>query len=269
MELFTFLNALDKDLIAKNTKIHLAVNNGDENPLDMYFADRFDAWQAVQNKQNFNRHYIVALIQLPESNTWLFIGAYRVIANRWANDHYVYTTEKLKGTSDYAGRLKVAFQRTGRQSYLLAENWCDDMTVHTLMPERLAVEHFKGYQFTKLSKAHLDIIVKQQVQSWKTALESVSGVYLITDLASGKHYVGSATGCEGIWQRWCDYSKHGHGYNERLIEVLEVHGPDYAHHFQFSILEIADTHMTADYIRTREAHWKDILGSRVFGYNGN
>ena len=45
-----------------------------------------------------------------------------------------------------------------------------------------------------LSKQQLDTVVKQEVESWKAALGSVAGVYLIADRRTGKLYVGSATG---------------------------------------------------------------------------
>lgn len=34
-------------------KVHLAADNGRENPLDLYFDGSFKEWQAEQNKRNF------------------------------------------------------------------------------------------------------------------------------------------------------------------------------------------------------------------------
>ncbi|EHR5465257.1 TPA: GIY-YIG nuclease family protein [Vibrio vulnificus] len=269
MKLFSFLNTINSLLDPANTKIHLAVWNGNESPLDVYLAGYFEEWQSWQSKRNFNRDYILSLVQLPEPNTWLFVGVYQSLCCEWNNDHYDYTTNALEAFEPYAGRLKVYFSRTGRQSYLLAENWCDHMSIKELMAEKLVVESFKGYQSTKLSKSHLDIVVREQVESWRTALSSVSGVYLITDLNNGKHYVGSATGDGGIWQRWCDYSYTGHGNNRQLCKLLSEYGIEYSNNFQYSILEIADTHKTKEEVLARESYWKDVLCSREFGYNEN
>ena len=53
-----------------------------------------------------------------------------------------------------------------------------------------------------LTKRRLDIVVKQEIESRKGPLSNVAGVYVIADQATGKLYVGSATGDEGIWGRW-------------------------------------------------------------------
>ena len=98
-------------------------------------------------------------------------------------------------------------------------------------------------------------------------MSNVSGVYLITDRATGKLYVGSATGGGGIWQRWCDYSSNGHGGNKDIIAVLNENGFEYADNFQYSILEIADTHTSKEDILERESYWKDVLCTRKYGYN--
>ncbi|WP_241909662.1 hypothetical protein [Vibrio splendidus] len=91
--------------------------------------------------------------------------------------------------NELAGRLIVSFKRSGRASYLLAEN----MFVSEILPKRMVVEEFKGYSNTSLSKAKLDLIINQNLDSWRSALSAVSGIYLITDTATGKLYVGSAT----------------------------------------------------------------------------
>ena len=115
----------------------------------------------------------------------------------------------------------------------------------------------------------MDIIVSQQIESWKAALSNIAGVYLITDIGTGKLYVGSATGQNGIWQRWCEYSDNGHGGNKELSALLKEKGSKYSKNFQYSILEIADTHASTDDVLNRESHWKNILCSKNHGYNGN
>ena len=111
--------------------------------------------------------------------------------------------------------------------------------------------------------------MSQCIASWKGALSNVSGVYLITDTKIGKLYVGSATGEGGIWQRWSEYAGNGHGSNRELIALLSEKGNEYSDYFQYSVLEIADTHASANDILTRESYWKDVLCSREHGYNAN
>lgn len=127
---------------------------------------------------------------------------------------------------------------------------------------------FKDY-IGLISYSKLKIIIDQRVSSWHGALSNIKGVYLITDCHAGLQYVGSAIGDSGIWQRWGSYVKTGHGGNKELRQLLREKGLDYVKHFQYSILEIADTHASDESILARESYWKDALLSREFGYNSN
>jgi len=167
--------------------------------------------------------------------------------------------------------LIIEFARTGRQSYLKAENWARQLQVSELKPRPLAIEEFPGFSNVILPKRKLDIIVAQEIESWKAALSSVAGVYLITDSKTGRHYVGSAYGTEGIWNRWKAYSENGHGGNKNLRTLLQNEGTGYSINFQFSILETADTSTSEDDVLKRETHWKNALCSREShgSYNAN
>ena len=133
----------------------------------------------------------------------------------------------------------------------------------------MTVGDFPGYQEVCLSYSRLKIVVKQNLDTWRGALSNMKGVYLITDQASGRMYVGSATGNDGLWQRWSNYVKTGHGGNRDLKKVLKSKGKDYVDNFQYSLLEVADSRVTDDYVLERESFWKNVLASREFGYNAN
>ena len=128
---------------------------------------------------------------------------------------------------------------------------------------------FPGYRKVILSKSALDLIVKHAVESWRAALSAVAGVYLITDTYTGNLYVGSATGDGGIWARWFQYAVDGHGGNVELRQLLAREGPLYSRHFQYAVLEIADTHAGVEDVIRRETHWKRVLCSREHGNNAN
>jgi len=269
--LFDLLRVNLPSLKEEDCKIHLAVWNGFKNPVDVFLEGRFEEWQSWQSRKNFERKYIISLLQLPGADEWLFAGGYISKGNAYIvkEKYYRYKTSELDEFKELAGRLVVTFSRSGRQSYLNAENWSGNMAVSEIKPEKMVVEEFSGYNKVKLSKKRLDIIVSQCIDSWKAALSNVSGVYLITDTKTGKLYVGSATGEGGIWQRWCQYAENGHGGNRDLIEVLSDKGKEYRDNFQYSVLEIADTHASVADVLVREAYWKDILCSREHGYNAN
>lgn len=112
-------------------------------------------------------------------------------------------------------------------------------------------------------------MMRNETESWRTALSSVKGIYLITDTKTGKLYVGKAEGEGGIWGRWCAYSSSGHGGNKALIAELGLKASERQHDLRFALLEIADLQSAPSEIDTRESHWKNILSSRHTGYNLN
>lgn len=267
VQLFQLLGSLDAELRPSDCKVHLAVHNGAENPLDLFVAGEFDRWQAWQNGRNFNRDRVVALIALPERDRWLFAGVFKVIGVRRMEDgHFEYDLQPSPLTESLNGRAVVQFSRAGRQSYLIAENWAEQMVVAELRPERMRFVEFPGYGDLLITKQQLDQVVEQRIASWRSALASVGGVYVIADRFTGKLYVGSASGEGGIWDRWCSYAATGHGGNRELLDLLREKGAEYAEHFQFGILEIASPQVD---ILARESHWKRLLGSRGHGYNRN
>lgn len=271
VRLFTLLASLDEELSPGRCKIHLARWNGRVDPLDVYLAGDFDAWQMGQNQRNFERPFVLSLIELSRTGRWLFAGTHdaRGCAFSEEKGQYWYDLRRRPATDELDGRLVVAFRRPGRQSYLRAERWDADLTVAEIRPQKLTIGAFPGYSRTMLTKQHLDIVVSQDLESWKAALSAVAGVYLIADRLTGKLYVGSATAGEGIWSRWCAYSRSGHGGNRDLIALLKEKGDDYAENFQFGILEIADVQASSQDVLAREAYWKELLLSRAHGYNAN
>ena len=271
MVLFELLDLKLRGIKPKDCKIHLAVWNGCDNPIDVYLSGDFEEWQSWQSKKNFERKYIITLLQLPGNDKWLFAGGFISEGNEYIEKekYYKYKTKKINEFNDLSGRLVVSFKRSGRQSYLNAENWASNIAVIELKPEKMVVEEFSGYNKVLLSKKRLELVITQSIESWKGALSNVSGVYLIADTLTGKLYIGSATGEGGIWQRWSEYSINGHGGNSELIRLLKEKGSKYSDNFQYSILEIADTHSSTNDVLERESYWKDILCSRQHGYNAN
>ena len=270
MKLFDLLQTLDSALDPTCCKVHLACWNSVENPLDIYLAGNFDEWQAWQSKQNFQRPLVLSLIALPQPSQWLFAGVYDSLGSQPGEGGYRYELRRRSATDELDGRLIVAFSRPGRQSYLRGERWLDQLLISEIRPDRMRVSDFRGYSWSLLTKSDLDIVVRQAVPSWRAALSAVAGIYVISDTATGKLYVGSATAGEGIWSRWCAYSTSGHGGNVELKALLDREGPGYANNFQFGVLEIADTHASQDDVLKREAYWKQLLLSRTpHGYNAN
>jgi hypothetical protein len=273
MKLFDILKIEMPSLTPEDCKIHLASWNGRDDPLDVFLEGRFPEWQNWQSNKNFERQFIVSLIKMPSSGRWLFAGVHSSHGCTFQKVHqcYYYQTKELRAYTALTGRLIIGFPRPGRQSYLRAEKWAEQFQVLELKPRPLAVEEFPGFSNLLLPKWKLDIIVAQGIESWRSALSSVAGVYLITDAKTGRHYVGSAYGTGGIWGRWTAYAESGHGHNKNLKRLLQKRGATYSRNFQFSVLETADTNAGEDEILERETHWKNALCSRESrgGYNAN
>lgn len=170
MRLLQLLQTLDPDLAQRRCKIHLACWNGQDDPLDVYLAGKFDEWQAIQTKQNFGREFVVSLIAMPRPHHWLFAGAHEAHGCRWnaRKMRWLYKLRRRPGPDELDGRLIVLFRRTGRQSYLRGENWISALEVAELRPEKLAIAEFPGYSWAMLTKQHLDIVVRQGCQATPT-----------------------------------------------------------------------------------------------------
>lgn len=267
IKLVDFLKVLEIPLNRENYKVHLAITSG-SSPIEAFFKNEFRNWQEIQTKKNFECDMIIGLITYGPDK-WLFAGIYKVIGGAPEGDHYKYITELIPGQDDIIGRLIIHHKRKARASYLWGANIEDQFTLSEVLPKRLTIGKFPGNNAVRIMYSELKIIIEQNEPTWFGALSNINGVYLITDTFNGKHYVGSAKGSEGIWQRWADYASDGHGGNKELKTILEEKGSEHKTHFQYSILEIADMQTPEELILKRESYWKDLLKSIEFGYNSN
>lgn len=271
--LIQFLEASGVAFDPADTKIHLACWNGKEHPIEVYYAGKFQTWQEHQRRNNFKGAYVLGLIDIG-AKRWLFAGVYQILSSKphpSVTGTVLYSTSLVAGQDDLLGRIVVEHHRT-RQSYI----WCKPkgksevkLPILEIRRERMSIEEFPGYNAIRISHAKLQIITRQQISSWYAALSKIKGVYLILDTSTGKPYVGKASGSDGIWQRWCQYANNGHGGNVDLRQLLLERGVRHSRHFQYSILEIADTHASDQDVLLRESYWMNVLRSREFGLNGS
>ena len=253
-------------------KIHCATVDATD-PLDEFFAGTFEKWQSVQTYKNFNKPHVLSLIALEVKHHWLFAGLYRVLSvserKRKKQAEFEYCTEEVADLSHLTGRAVVYFEKTFRASYLVGEKHADKLRVSEIRPTRMSIGAFPGFNGVRLSFQNLKTIIREANPSWKGALANVAGVYVIADTTDGRLYVGSATGDDGLWQRWSDYAKNGHGGNRELRELLREKGLDHAKFLQWSLLEMCDARSERQAILDRETHWKKVLLSRKHGLNRN
>lgn len=253
-------------------KVHCATQPGREfpdDPLIEFYKGTFKDWQEVQNKDYFNREYILSLISY-EPDQWLFAGIYRKLGITWDQtiEQFHYETELTSKGRKLIGRLIIKFHRH-RNCYLKLENQIDKMELIEIRRERISVTPYTGNENVRLGYPELKIIIERNNIEWRTALSAIKGIYVITDEQTGKLYIGSAAGKQSFWQRWSEYITNLHGSNRELREVINQKGEKYAKNFQFSILEVMSPTATKEAIVKREQHWKEVFMTREYGYNSN
>ena len=247
-------------------KLHFARWNGDNQPLDVWVQDR-DRWRGWQEhrpaRNAFNRRYIFTLIHFyHETDTWLFGGLFRVV-QRQPDRYEVALTDHGAG---FVGRLKLRSSYRQRATRVNFENHYRDFEVQEILREPYAGRAFPGFEGIDLSFEELEALIRTERPDWKAALESVKGVYLITDTTTGRRYVGSASGDLGMWARWWSYVETGHGGNLELRALVTDPTLEYGRKaFRFALLEYRPNSTPDDVILTREAFWKRILLTRGAG----
>ncbi len=259
--------------ILDNCKVHAARWNGEDYPLDVFLRSQreWKGWNSYRgNKDEFNKKYIVAFIQFyPEKDTWLFGGVFKVAGRSSQPGPNGYDIEKVKFGAELVGRLKVG-GKLSRGRAFLPDTFFGAVEITELLKEPYSGETFAGFDKCSVDFAMLEILVNNDRPDWKAALQNVNGIYLISDKKTGKMYVGSAYGDDGIWHRWSQYVANGHGWNKNLVRLGGSNGVEYARkHFHFTLLESWPFQTDKNIVLSREGYWKEALMTRDYGYNAN
>lgn len=161
--------------------------------------------------------------------------------------------------ADLRGRLVIGW-RSPRTWWMRASTAANYPVVGIADAEPVP---FPGFDRLVLDYAQLQAVMREhRYASWRTALSSVVGIYLITDTRDGRQYVGKAGGEENIRQRWSIYATNGHGGN------VELRGLDPST-FRYSLLRVFDPSTPTSAIDASESHFKVALDSRRHGLNRN
>ena len=257
-------------------RVKFNVHSGWEHPLDVYKTNpelintQWLLWRS--DKKYYPNEGILAVSLIPVGwDLWLLTTVKRITKILDVTDDIGYEGEELTEYKSLYGRLVVKYHKSTRQGVRTLNSVADELIVHELLPDMFEGDEFAGYDNVRLSYDQLRRIVVNQKRDWKAALENQKAVYLITDMQTGKLYVGSATSENGmLLARWSSYVENGHGGNVGLIELINREGFEYVQrNFMYSILENYNAKVDDHVILSRESWWKETLGSRIFGYNKN
>lgn len=251
-----------------------------DNRLDLYSMytierDKFLIYQSQQGNDAFKGlDYIVSFIG-EEGSLSRFIGVFKILNTQKLPDksasidgglyQYFYEMEEVLGFEDLKERAIVDWGK-GTRSWV---QWLQNEKEVVEIQPGLHYRQFTDYFDFILDFQQLTEIVTNQYKDWKRMLSVTKGIYLISDVNTGKLYVGSAYGEEGIWGRWRSYVvTKGHGENKTLKELVSQDA-NYANNFRFSILMLLPSATTADQAIKKEALFKRKLGTNSFGLNNN
>lgn len=138
MRIFDFLKILNPSLKLAETKVHLATPDKEGNdPLDLYSNGKFEKWQCEQTQKNFERKFVLSLIDLQTQDQWLFAGVYHSGGAEESKDGCYYELTEDPHCKEMNGRLVVTFSDRWGYPYRDAEN-CSDKIL--LLREQVSVD---------------------------------------------------------------------------------------------------------------------------------
>lgn len=262
----------EKDI--KRAKIKFNTKSGDIEPLDVFLdnPERVNTNWLLHRGTKWNYkvgELAINCIDLGD-DLWLLTIIKEIRSRLDVKSGVGYEAEELELYKNFYGRVVIKYHKNSQNNCRFYKEISDKLEVLKILPDVYTEEEFPGYENVCLSYEALERIIKKNISSWIAALSSQKAVYLITDISTGRLYVGSATAKTGqLLSRWKSYIENGHGGNVALKALIEKDS-DYAKkYYQFSILENYNARVSDEYVLKRENWWKKVLQTREFGYNKN
>ena len=240
---------------------------------------QFDTYQWNQGKHCFDCELVVSFLGGLGRHAKL-VGVYRILEHEgpvgrpWPREYlypemprgrHFYKVARLEQFGDLENRLVIDWG-AGVRAWC---QWLKPREIIEILP-RGYIGHFPAFLDFSLSFSQLQELVNtpEANRVWHQHLASVGGVYLVLDTRTGRQYVGSASGRDGILGRWTAYAATGHGGNSRLRALLSGN-PAYAHNLRYTVLRTLPKSLTRKEVLAFETMYKDKLGSKAFGLNVN
>lgn len=244
-------------------------------------AGHFDFYQAEQSavKKPFDGCEVILSFVGLENNLAEFVGAYKVLGSRpFTPKDAIRSSEILKfnETSDKEGKQRISYDLEELTEFidlrsrivvrwLSTRGWVQkkDLDIYEIQPPN-SFAPFTGYQDIFISHKELRKIIDnpRANKDWMAALSANAGIYRIVDMSTGELYIGSAYGKEGLWGRWAQYARNGHGGN-KLLKNRD------ADNFRWSVVRTVSRSMSEKEVIRIERCEKMKHGSRAHGLNSN
>lgn len=227
--------------------------------------------------RNINTQYCLQFMRLDKDQKWeqwLFLGAYENCGvNTFPDGHQTYNLKLIDRFSHFVERLIVEYKKKQgpKQAKIDISNIETIPVVSILEKKYIQVNRpFDGYDKISLPFRELKTIINGNVDNWRILLENINCIYAITDTLTGRVYIGSTYGYNGVWQRWSTYVyTNGHGGDVVLKKLIDE-TPNYGNNFVFTVIEsFFNRDGNAPYILERENYWKKVFATRAFGNNKN
>ena len=280
LTLNSILNLTKFDI--ENSKIELNMRDGSGGPL---YIDKWLAldqstkesgisdcsyWGWYGKQKNYRVGQLAFSFIKMSNEDWLFVSAAKIVDIPEFSRAKVEIVEKYR---PFFGRLVIQYYKGntyGRYVFNI-RNVLDSCIVKEILPSQYNGEKFEGYDRVHLPYPKLSDIFKGKIMpTYYEALKKITGVYCLTDTKTGKLYIGSATGGDGVAGRWGNYLSSKHGNNKKLISLYDEKGPSYfEENFTFTILEYFGLSYDSSRITEREQYWKKCLNTIKNGYNDN
>lgn len=236
----------------------------------------FEKYQSLQTRVKFDVGEFVASFVLTPTDETLFVGLYEVLERTACREG---TTCPVSGTlyhagkaqwhkmkrspkmSEYIGKLVIGWNTLNadeterRPSQMFAQGAGNEKRVIEVLREKFQIP-FPGFR-----SFHENVSdVPNLPESWKQALRSVWGIYLLVCNATGKQYVGSAYNENGLYGRLCDYKDPQQPGHKRLVSHDKALNDGKG--YQCCVLDVVTPGVTTSEITTLESLWKDKLLTR-------
>jgi hypothetical protein len=162
-------------------------------------------WRSEPKRFFYVGQIAISLVQM-SWDTWLLATIKEVTHDLGVIDGVSYKGFEKDEYQPYYGRTIIKYKKRMQTAVIKAntiikgdaDRIIDMLEVQQILPQIYDGDDFPGYDKVRLSYEKLSAIIQRRKQDWVAALENQKGVYLITDMNSGKQYVGSATGDNGM-----------------------------------------------------------------------